>query len=226
MTSGHWSIRIHAACSAIAWWCVLNALWIAFTTLGGILLGIGPATVTACILTRRRMRGEAVHALRDFAATWRRELLRGTVVVLPVVVVATILLFNYAFFAALGPQATAPRLVTLVALVLTVGVSAYVGPMYAYYDLPLRSYVIRATRFALARPASTVVLLLVFATLGYATAAVPVLLVTVSIGAWLHASSWLCVRFFDENEERLVEATPPGPARRERILPTEPLRIR
>jgi uncharacterized membrane protein YesL len=225
VTSGHWSVRVHSACLTIAWSCALNALWIAFTLLGGVVLGIGPATVTACILTRRRMRGESVH-LRDFAAVWRAELLRGTAVILPVAAAMVLLLSNYAYFSALGPGATGPRLVTLAAFVLAVGAGAHVGPMYAHYDIALRSYPVRALRFALARPASTIVLLLVFASLAFATAAAPVLLLTVSIGAWLHASTWLCVRFFEENEDRLADAARAGPPRPVRILPSEPLRIR
>jgi uncharacterized membrane protein YesL len=96
--------------------------------------------------------------------------------------------------------------------------------MYAHYDAPLWSYPLKAVRFALARPASTVVLLFVFAVLAFVSAAMPILLGTVSIGAWLQTSTWLCVRFFAENEDRLARAVEPVPA--ERTLPSEPLRIR
>ena len=224
MLSGHWSVRIHAACSAIAWCCALNALWIAFTALGGIVAGIGPATVTVCILTRRRMRGEPVR-LRDFAALWRREIVRGGVVVLPLLVVTAVLMANYMYFTALGPDQTIARLATLGALVMAVGVGAYVGPMYAHYDLPLRSYLIKASRFALANLASTVVLLFVFVVSAVVSAMLPVLLVTISVGAWLSTSTWLCVRFFEQNEDRLADATH-GRQEPVRLLPTRPLRIR
>jgi uncharacterized membrane protein YesL len=211
----------------IAWCLALNALWFAFTLLGGVVLGIGPATVTACILTRRRMRGETIH-LRDFAATWRREILAGSVVMLPVAVVVLMLWSNYAFFSALGSDASAARLVTLAAFVLAVGAGAYVGPMYAHYHLPWWSYAGKAVRVALARPASTVVLLAVFATLAFVTAVAPVLLLTVSVGAWLQTSTWLCVRFFEENEDRLAAGAATGTPTRTAPagLPAEPLRIR
>jgi uncharacterized membrane protein YesL len=224
-TPGHWSERIYLIFSTIAWWGALNALWLAFTLLGLVLLGLGPATVTACILARRRMRGEPVRLL-DFAVTWRGQLLRGTAVVLPVAALIVVLLSNYGFFSALGPAATVPRLVTLALLVLTLGAGAYIGPMYAHYDLPLRSYFTTSVRFALARPAATVILLLVALVLAFATVALPVLLVTVSIGAWLHTSTWLCVRFFEENENRLAAVDPPRPPGPARGLPAEPLRIR
>lgn len=225
-TVEHWSARAYAACSTVAWCCGLNALWIVFTLAGGVVLGIGPATVAACVLSRRRMRGESVH-LRDFAATWRREMFRGGLVVLPVPVAIALLATNYAYFSALGPGATVPRLATLGALLLAVGAGSYVGPMYAHYDLPRRRYLVKAMRFALARPASTLLLLFVGAAVGSASAAVPVLLLTVSIGAWLQTSTWLCVRFFTENEDRLADAARPDPTRTPvRALPTEPLRMR
>ena len=225
MTSGGWPVRVHAAAATIAWCCALNAAWIAGTLLGGIVLGIGPATVTACILSRRRMRGESIR-LRDFVLTWRREVRRGSVVMLPVVGVAVLLLVDYAFFTTLGPGANAARLATLVALVAVIGAGAYVGPMYAFYDIALRAYGVRAMRFALGRPASTIILLLVFTTLAFATAAMPVLLFTISIGIWLQTSTWLGVRFFTENEDRLADEAQPGPRQPIQVLPSEPLRIR
>ena len=225
MSSQHWSVRAQAFCATIAWCCALNLLWLTFTLLGGVVLGVGPATVTACVAVRRRTCGESFK-LGDFAATWRREFLRGTAVVGPVAVVTGVLVANYVFFSALGPPADTARLVTLVALVLAVGVGAYVAPMYAHYDLPLWSILPKATRFALARPVPTVLLLFVFAALAFATATAPVLLFTVSIGGWLQTSTWLCLRFFAENEDRLASdaATPHSLA--DRTLPTEPLRIR
>lgn len=126
MTTGRWPERVHAACSTIAWCCTLNALWLAFTVLGGVVLGIGPATVTACILVRRRMRGDRVRP-RDFAATWRRELVRGSLVMLPALVLTTLLFSNYLYFSALGPGAGAARLATLAALVPALAMSAYAG---------------------------------------------------------------------------------------------------
>jgi uncharacterized membrane protein YesL len=221
VASDHWTARVHGACSVVAWWCALNALWIVFTLLGGIVLGLGPATVAACVMCRARTRGETT-GVRDFAAAWRRELRGGTAVVGPVVAVVVLLWLNYAFFASLGARGDLPRLVTLVALAVAVGAGAYVAPLYAQYDLPWRLYAVRSLRFALARPASTVILLFVAAVVVAATVALPVLLFTVSIGAWLHASTWLCLRFFAENEARLT-TTPETPAR---TLPVEPLRIR
>jgi uncharacterized membrane protein YesL len=223
MSSAHWAMRAHAVCSTIAWCCLLNLYWLIFTMLGAIVAGIGPSTVAACVLARRRSRGEAVD-VRDFAIVWRREFRAGNAVVLPVVVVIAVLWTNYLAFS--GPDTTALRLTTLGALVVAIAIGSYVAPMYAHYDLPLWQYVIKASRFALARPASTVLLVLVFATIAFATAAMPLLVVVMSVGTWLHTTTWLCVRFFAENEDRLAAPASNHPPVPERALPTEPLRIR
>ncbi|MFI5913239.1 YesL family protein [Dactylosporangium sp. NPDC051541] len=222
MTSHHWTVRVHAAASVVAWCCALNAMWLAFTLLGGVVFGVGPATVTACVLARRHARGEAV-GVRDFARTWRREFVRGSVVVLPILAVAAVLWSNYATFSAL-PGTGPGRVATLVAFGLTLAALIYAGPMYAHYELPLWRYGPMALRFALRRPHATVLLLLVFAAFAFASAAQPILPLTVSVGAWLHTSTWLGVRFFTENQRRLAAGDDLGD-HDGAGLPAEPLRI-
>jgi uncharacterized membrane protein YesL len=215
MTARPWAGRVHAACGTVAWCAALNAQWIAFSLLGGVVLGIGPATVTASILVRRRGRGETT-APQDFWRTYRREFGRGNAVMLPVVAVVALLAIQVA---------AEGRVVPIVALVLAVAGGAYVAPMYAHYDIPLWSYVVKSMRFALARPAPTALLLLVGSAIAFATVAMPILLLVISAGAWLHVSTWLALRFFAENEDRLhrvqTAETPLVNA-----LPSEPLRIR
>lgn len=219
-----WTGHLHTMFSVIAWCAWLNAMWLAFTLLGGVLLGVGPATIAACVLARRRMRGESIH-FGDFASVWRREFVRGSLVVLPVMVVVVLLFTNYVYFSALGPQAGGARLVTLAALVLALGAGSYVAPMFAHYHLRPHQYLSKAMRFALGRPVSTIILLFILTAFAFASAVMPVLLAVVTFGGWWQASTWLCVRFFQENEDRLAGTAAPGLARQP-TLPAEPLRIR
>ncbi|MGW1347090.1 DUF624 domain-containing protein, partial [Kribbella sp. NPDC002412] len=50
MSSPGWSIKLYDAADEVVWAIKLNALWIVFTLLGGVALGIGPATLAACSL--------------------------------------------------------------------------------------------------------------------------------------------------------------------------------
>lgn len=197
------SVRIQIACSEVVWMIQLNLLWIVFTLLGGVLLGLGPATVAAYALARRHARGETIHALSEFWHACRREFVRGSLLVLPMAVAATVLVGNYLYFTALGPGAGTWRVATFLALIALTGVGAYLGPLHAHYDLPLWSYLPKASLLALTRPASTVLLLFVLSAIAFAAATAPLLAPLIGVGAWISVNTWLCQRFFEENEARL-----------------------
>ncbi|MER7250690.1 DUF624 domain-containing protein [Kribbella sp. NPDC000426] len=196
-----WSIKLYDATDEVVWAIKLNALWIVFTLLGGIALGIGPATLTAYSLARRRSAGESFHALPAFRTAFRHEFRRGTLVVLPLVALAVVLVGNYLYFAALG--AALPRLASLAALVALGLIAAYALPMTVHYDLGIRTLLPKASLVALARPASSLVLLFVALSIAYVSAKFPVFGFVVAGGAWIQLDTWLCLRFFAENEARL-----------------------
>ncbi|MGP3932694.1 YesL family protein [Nonomuraea sp. KM88] len=196
------SMKVQAVCSELFWAARLNLMWIAFTLLGGVVLGIGPATMAAYTVARRHARGESIH-WADFWSVYRREFVRASLLILPVAVLATVLIGNYLYLSAAGPSMGALRIATFVALIALAGVGAYVGPLYVHYDLPLWAYWPKATQLALMRPASSVLLLLVLSSIAYATAVLPVLAPVVGFGAWIYLNTWLCQRFFEENEARL-----------------------
>jgi uncharacterized membrane protein YesL len=181
----------------------LNLLWIVFTLAGGVVFGLGPATTAAYALARRHARGETIHAWTEFWNAYRREFARGSLLVLPMAVLAVVLVGNYLYFFTLGPGLGAWRIATFVALLVLTGVGTYLGPLYAHYELPLRGYILKASLLALTRPASTVLLLFALWAIVYATVTVPVLAPLISFGAWIHLNTWLCLRFFKENEARL-----------------------
>ncbi|NJP91273.1 DUF624 domain-containing protein [Nonomuraea sp. FMUSA5-5] len=198
------SFRIQAACSEVIWAVRLNLVWLVFTLAGGVILGLGPATVAAYTLARRHARNETFQVWREFWTVYRREFVRASLLVLPAVLVAIVLVGNYLYFSALGPGYGVPRIASFVALILLAGVGAHVGPLYAHYDLPPWAYWPKAAQLALLRPASTVILLLALSAIAYATTALPLLAPLFSFGAWIYLNTWLCQRFFQENEARLL----------------------
>ncbi|GGL13088.1 YesL family protein [Planomonospora parontospora] len=198
-----WPIRLHAACDELLWAARLNLAWIAFTLAGGVVLGVGPATVAAYTLARRHARYESFPLWREFAAVYRREFLRGSLLVLPPIAAAGVLAGNQLYFSALGPGAGPLRTATLAALVALAAVTAYLLPMYVHYDLPPLACLPRASRLVLARPASTVLLLFTLSAVVFAAATLPVLALVLGAGAWIQLNTWLCLRFFEENEAYL-----------------------
>lgn len=196
-----WAVKLYGVADEVLWTIKLNALWILFTLAGGIALGIGPATIAAYSLTRRRSSGESFHAFPAFRTAVRQEFRRGTLLVLPLVVAAVLLVGNYLYFAALG--AALPRLASLIALVVLGVIAGYALPMAVHYDLGVRLLLPKASLLALARPASSLVLLFVAVSIAYLSVRFAVFGVLLAGGAWIRLDTWLCLRFFAENDARL-----------------------
>lgn len=196
-----WSIRIYAVCDELLWAARLNLLWIAFTLLGGVILGIGPATVAAYSVARRHATGESFHVWPAFAAVYRKEFARGSLLVLPLVAAGIVLAGDYLYFTAQG--AAGLRVTTYTALVALAVVAAYLLPMYAHYDLRPLACLPKASLFALTRPAASILLLFCLGAVTAAAVSFPVLALTVAVGGWIQLNTWLCLRFFAENEARL-----------------------
>ncbi|HEY3558990.1 MAG TPA: DUF624 domain-containing protein [Kribbella sp.] len=200
MSTG-WALKLYGVTDEVVWTIKLNALWILFTLAGGIALGIGPATLAAYSLARRRSSDESFHAFPAFRTAFRQEFRRGTLLVLPLAVAAVVLIGNYLYFAALG--AALPRLTSLIALVVLGLIAGYAFPMAVHYDLGVRMLLPKASLVALARPASSLVLLFVAVSIAYLSVRFPVFGFVLAGGAWIRLDTWLCLRFFAENDARL-----------------------
>ncbi|GAA4671968.1 YesL family protein [Phytohabitans rumicis] len=194
---------MYEAADEVVWAAKLNLLWGLFTLAGGVILGVGPATVAAYTLARRRALGESFHSWPAFAAAYRREFGRGTLLVLPLVGVAALLVTNYFYFASLGSAGTAFRLATLAALGVLVVIWAYALPMSVHFDLRTLSCLPKASLFALTRPAASVLLLFIFTAVVYVATTFPFLVLVLAVGGWIQLDTWLCLRFFAENEAKL-----------------------
>jgi uncharacterized membrane protein YesL len=199
-TSPNWAIRFYEAADEVVWAAKLNLLWILFTLMGGVVLGVGPATVAAYTLARKRAFGESFRSWPAFLAAYRREFGRGNLLVLPLAAVTALLVTNYFYFAALG---SALRLVTVVALGLVVVIAAYALPMSVHYELRASQLLPKASLFALTRPASSVLLLFVFTVVVFVATTFPFLVLVLAVGGWVQLDTWLCLRFFAENEAKL-----------------------
>jgi len=198
-----WSIRLYEAADEVYWAVKLTLLWTAFTLAGGVVVGVGPATVAAFTVARRHALGDSFAAWPAFATAYRQGFGRGCALVLPLAGAGVVLVVNYAYFASLGPAAAAGRLATIAALIVLTLIAAYLLPMAVHYDLPTRACLPKALLFALTRPAASVLLLFICAAVAYAAMVFPLLLLVVAVGGWIQLDTWLCLRLFAENEARL-----------------------
>lgn len=211
--NGQVATRALAVCDAVIWIAKLNALWLVCTLLGGVLLGIGPSTVAAFAVARRHHQGDESRLVASFWASYRREFLRANALILPVIFVGVMLALNYRFFAASSaPGSSAITGAIIVVSILGAGAVCVLLPMFSHYDLPLLSYFSKSSRFALRSLPSTALLLFVTTAIGFASYAIPGLLLFISFGAWVWLDSYLCLKFFDANEVSLSRgvAAPEG----------------
>jgi uncharacterized membrane protein YesL len=200
---GTWSLRLYEAADEVYKAARLTLLWLAGTLAGGVLLGIGPATLAAYTVAR--------DGRSSFLAAYRREFVRGTALVLPLITAAALLIINYHSYAA-----TLPRLATLAALGFLAVIAAFGLPMAVHYDVRTRALLPKASLFALLRPPASALLLLLLTAFGYAVTAYPVLSV-VAVGGWIQLNTWLCLRLFAENEAQQTREEahdPPAPVHR------------
>lgn len=202
-----WAIRAYHLCDGIVWIAKLNLLWLAFTALGGVVLGAAPATVAAHTLARCRLRGQDGAVIAAFASVWRSQFVAANALLLPVALIAGLLWVNWtAFGTAPGFGAAVVAGLVLVAAGLLGAVVALLVPLYVHYDLPLRSYPVTASRFLLGNPAAGLLLLVIAVGLAAITTFVPALALFFTIGAWIHLDTALSLSFFAANDMRVNAA--------------------
>jgi uncharacterized membrane protein YesL len=206
-----WAVRLHGAFEWVTWIITVNALWYGFSLLGGVVLGVAPASAAAAELTRRRLRGEAFPALRSFARAWRREFVAANVALGPAFVITGMLGFGILSVAQAGALGTPIAVVMIGASCLAAAITTVAVSMFAHYDLPRTAYLVTASRFTLGNLPHISLLVLAAVVVVTASLLLPGLTPFVSLGAWITASTTLCVAFFAANDRRLAEAAAPVP---------------
>ncbi|MCD4851695.1 DUF624 domain-containing protein [Arthrobacter sp. AK01] len=214
MASGGFGFRAYTLFDTLVWIACLNVLWIAFTVLGGVVLGVGPSTAAAHVLVRDKVRGNAAPLMRRFAREYFKNFAKGNALGLPLIAVGVALSLNWAYFSAgwdFGSQIASAGI--LMAALFAAGTVCYLFPMFARYELSLPQYFLMSSRFAVRHLAGTVILLFVTAAALFVCRSIPGLIPFFGIGAWLYVTGWLCDRFFTANDEAMAAAVGDAAAR-------------
>ncbi|WP_458108702.1 DUF624 domain-containing protein [Arthrobacter sp. R3-55] len=204
MASGGFGFRAYTLFDTLVWIACLNVLWMVFTLLGGIVLGIGPSTAAAHVLVRDKVRGNATPLMRRFAREYVRNFAKGNALGLPLLAVGVALTLNWGYFSAgwdFGSQIASAGI--LMAALFAAGTVCYLFPMFARYELSIPGYFLMSSRFAMRHLAGTVILLFVTAAAFFVCRSVPGLIPFFGVGAWLYVTGWLCDRFFTANDDAM-----------------------
>lgn len=188
---------------------------------GGGLFGLFPALVAAATVSRDDARDVSHPVWARFWSMWRAQFVSANAAGLPLGILATVAAVNLLYAA---PQSIGLGIVSAVGAVLVLASLSWFGPLYAHYQLPRWRYPLVALRLVVQRPLPTMLMLLVAMAIAYLGSLSTAVWVFVGVGAWLHACTYLAVRTFDENEERLTDG--PDAVSVAQILPSAPLDTR
>jgi uncharacterized membrane protein YesL len=181
---------------------VLNVLVLAFTLAGAVVLGWAPAVSAAVTCSRHRIRGRSFPVVRTFAAAWRDGFLSGNLLAAPAAV--TLALLATSALALRDRPGTGVLVGALVAAAaVCVAHLLLVFAMDAHFELRRRDCLRLAWAFMVRFPGAPLLLVATTALATVVTALVPGLAPVISVGAWLHLCTALCLSFFAANDRHL-----------------------
>lgn len=197
-----WALRVHAVCEWFVWVACMNALWLVGVLAGAVVFGIGPASAAVAVLTRRRLRGESVRLVRDYASAWARGFLASQLAGgMPLVGAALIALQAAGH---LDDDRDPWAALLSIAAAFAFAVSAVSLTMHAHYELRALSHVVTASRWLLHNPGPALLLMATAVAVAAATATLPALALVFTGGAWFTISTALCLGFFAANDAALT----------------------
>ncbi len=141
----------------------VNVLWILFSILGAGVLGVGPATLSAFTVIRKRLReGEGFSTWQVFAKTYRDEFWKGNKLTLLLFPIYLFIYIDFSIIQTLPYHVFIDYIVfpaLLLLSVLVVILSSYLFAVHAHFDLPFWKYITYAVLAAGISPLSVVLII-------------------------------------------------------------------
>lgn len=182
----------------------LNVLWLAFTLLGGIVLGFGPSTVALYAVTRKWIQKEIGTDKDIFLTYWttfKKEFIAGNMIGWSTLIVFYMLLVNYRFtnlrpgsvFAFINAGTIVMAGVLCVLL-------AYLIPLYVHYRLKWSDYLTKALVLSFIQPLPTILIIVWLALVAFLTWRLFPFSLLVSMSGLAYGLMGICYSSFMRNE--------------------------
>jgi len=118
---------------------LLNVLWIIFTLLGAVILGLFPATAATFTIARKWVSGETdIPVVRTFWECYKKDFVQSNLLGYILSVIAYVLYLDFVFLTVSPSKAvyflTIPFII--IAFIFTLA-ALYVFPVFVYYDMKL-----------------------------------------------------------------------------------------
>jgi uncharacterized membrane protein YesL len=194
---------IYSLCKWITHFAYLNILWVLFTVLGAVILGIVPSTVAMFAVARKTAMGhEDVKVFHTFWNTYRKEFLKANGVGFLLIVIGLIWYFDLHFFRQFDGAVFTflnyfMMMVGLVYLILLL----YIFPVYVHYDLKIFQYITQALKIGFIKPASVIFMFVGSLCTYYFLIYLPGLIPIFGITFFVYFNMWVAYKSFENIED-------------------------
>lgn len=185
---------------------LLNVLWILFTLLGGVLLGIGPATYSVYSLIRKKLRmGDIAKIVSSFYEEWKKSFAVGNKLFAIIGGVAFFLYVDYQLIEVLPAHPIIPLLVipalVIVSLLWTV-LSLFVFSIVTHFEYSILESFKKAFWFILISPLEIFIVIMAISVNGLIIKLIPASFLFFSITPLLLITQWMFLRKIKHLEQK------------------------
>jgi uncharacterized membrane protein YesL len=193
---------IYKLCNWITHFAYLNLLWIIFTLLGGVILGIIPSTVAMFAIARKTAMGEAdISVSGTFWRTYRTEFFRANGLALIITVIGFFWYFDLYFFRQFeGAFYTILNYLMILIGMVYFMLLLYIFPVFVHYDLKIYQYLTHALKIGFLRPTTLVFMFIGSLSTYYFYIYFPGLIPIFGISFFVYFNMWVAYKSFENFE--------------------------
>ncbi|MBS4195140.1 YesL family protein [Lederbergia citri] len=191
-------LGIYNLCKWITYFFYLNALWVVFTLLGGIVLGAMPSTIALYSIARKTAMGEEdIPLVKTFWKVYRSEFLRANGLGYLLLLSGYLIYFNLTFFRSFeGTIYSIMSFIMLLMAIVFIMMIMYIFPVYVHYQLKLIQYVKQALLIAFLHPFNLISMLITGVATYYFLIFLPGFIPLFAVSLLVHFNMWLVHQSF------------------------------
>lgn len=179
----------------------INILWILFTLLGLVVVGVMPATVGLFAVTRKWIMGDKnIPIFSTFWQSYRKEFLKANGLGIILIVFGFILYIDFQILPS-GGFYTVLRFIFVIVTILYSIVLLYIFPVYVHYDWNIKDYLKNALLLGIAYPHFTLLMILGVNVLYFVCLSLPSIIPFFSVSTLAVMLMWLAYRIIKRVED-------------------------
>lgn len=196
-----WDGKLYAAGTWVYKLALINVLWIGFTLLGGIVLGIFPATIAMFTVTRKWLTGrEDIPTVKTFISTYKKEFLKGNIVGYVMVIIGFLFFFDIKFFQTFDSGIFYLNYLFVGLFIIYCLMMLFIFPVYVHFKLSVFQYIKHSFLMLVISPLRTLSLFLMAFVIYYLTTQFTPALIFFGISIQVLMMMWIALKVFRKIE--------------------------